>query len=86
MDDKQKSAIRLDHWIEHNREHMKGYAEVADVLENVGEQDAARNIRRAMELMAEANDEFGKALDDLKSKIEPVDRTSHGHDHDHHHH
>ncbi len=62
MDDIEKSRIRLKHWIEHNIEHMKGYDEVAQILEKNEFKAAADMIRRGTRLIGDANLEFEKAF------------------------
>lgn len=61
MDDLQKSRVRLSHWIDHNLEHLKGYEEVAQLLEKQGSVEAAGCIREGMRQMKAANQEFEKA-------------------------
>jgi len=86
MDDVQKIKIRLKHWIDHNLEHLKGYREVADLLDLHGRVAASGPIRRAISLMEEANREFVSALESLRgsSEIHPSETKHRGHDHHHH--
>lgn len=65
MDAVSKSSIRLVHWIEHNMEHLKSYAEVAETLEKEGSVEAAKKMKDAMQLIKEANLLFEQALDSL---------------------
>ncbi len=83
MDELQKAAIRLKHWIDHNEEHLNGYREVADHLAAAGQTDAAACIRRGIEAVQQANREFTHALEHLPES--PTD-TAHEHGHSHHHH
>ena len=100
MDEIQKSRIRLSHWIDHNKDHLKGYADVADALEAEGLQVAAETIREGIALIEAANEKF-RAVQALLPGEEGVkDEGGHGahshesgshaghhhsHDHDHHH-
>lgn len=89
MDDIQKSRVRLAHWIEHNVDHLKGYQEVAKVMEEHGLTDVAEMIRSGILAVEKANEEFGKALAKLgPEKGDPHgDTSSHStHDDDAHHH
>jgi hypothetical protein len=86
MDDVQKSKIRLRHWIDHNLEHLKGYKEVADLLDRHGQVAASGPIRRAIGLMERANEEFVSALESLGGSPEAhASETEQGR-HAHHHH
>jgi hypothetical protein len=97
MDDIQKSKVRLAHWIDHNVDHLKGYREVAALLEGEGNLAVASTIRRGIELIESANKEFEKALQDLSALAgqphshehphDPGHDRRHGHDaaHDHEH-
>lgn len=100
MDEIQKSRIRLEHWIDHNLDHLKGYSEVADLLEKSGRADSAEKIRKGIVLTEAANDEFQKALADLPESghhhhgeeshahahSDDSGHGHHGHDHHGHHH
>jgi hypothetical protein len=90
MDDIQKSRIRLEHWINHNLDHIKGYDEVAQLLDKNNLSDAAEMIRRGTRLIEAANSEFQKALESLGSKDETTNESgtgaateSHSHGHSH---
>jgi hypothetical protein len=90
MDDIQKSAIRLKHWIDHNLDHMKGYEEVAQLLDNSHLSVAADMIRRGTRLIEEANSEFEKALESLVGEDWTAGKSgagagcaSHSHRHSH---
>lgn len=97
MDEVQKSKIRLEHWIDHNLDHLRGYSVVAGLLEKCGFAESAKKIRKGIGLIEAANDEFQKALADLPEsgdhhhhQEEPhahahSDDSGHGH-HGHHHH
>ena len=97
MNELEKIAIRLKHWIGHNLEHVKSYEEVAQVLIGLGLEDASLKIRRAVELSSEANQSFQEALSSIESKVghdsdchdcgEPrhVDSSEGSHEHTHEH-
>jgi hypothetical protein len=92
MDEIQKSRIRLSHWIDHNKEHLRGYADVAQALEEEGLQVAAETIREGIALIEAANEKF-RAVKGLlpgqegeKDESGPHSGHHHSHDHDHHHH
>ncbi len=95
MDDVKKSAIRLTHWIDHNLDHLKGYDEMAQVLEKEGVIEAAKHVRKGMGFIEEANAAFVKALSLLSKEDDkaPCSREagaeehkhSHVHDHSHEH-
>lgn len=91
MDDLQKSKVRLTHWIDHNLDHLRGYLEVAELMEQRGLTEAADRIRAGMKLIEGANTEFGKALavmaklgvHDPHAGESHHDHNHHGHSHDH---
>jgi hypothetical protein len=87
MDDIEKSRVRLIHWIEHNLEHIKGYNEVAKVLERDGFRSASEKIRHGVKLIEAANEEFETALAELSSAGEVVSGSKHeaAHEHGHEH-
>ncbi len=97
MDDIEKSRIRLEHWIDHNLDHLTGYREVAEILGKNGAQEAADRVRRGIELMELAGAELEAALGSLSElRGSRADSTSpaaenhrhesegsHSHDHSH---
>jgi hypothetical protein len=80
MDDVQKSRIRIKHWIDHNIEHVKGYLEVADILEKSGHDSAAEKLRQGVRLFELANESFQVVLTDLPETEAPGD-PEHTHEH-----
>lgn len=80
MDDMKKSQIRLVYWIEHNVDHLRGYEDMASLLEREGNHAVASAIRKGMQLIESANKEFEKALEGLSALGE-----EHGHEHPHPH-
>ena len=57
MDRVEKSRVRLTHWIDHNLDHLRGYGEVAAILETEGLDSAAKKIKQGIRLIEEANSE-----------------------------
>lgn len=91
MDEAQKAKIRLEHWINHNCEHLKGYLEVSNSLDTIGLNLIGDRIRNAVEYIDRANDEFRKALEQLGASTAGASTATgsccsgHSHDHDHSH-
>ncbi len=85
MDNVKKSRIRLTHWIDHNVDHLKGYEEVAQTLEQEGRPDAAIRVRQGIRMIQEANDEFRAALEHLPADPVPCGKESHDAHHQHGH-
>jgi hypothetical protein len=95
MDEVEKSKVRLTYWIDHNLDHIRGYREVADIMEREGLYDACESIRSGMRLIEEANGEFTRALamiarrskkgPDSDKPISGGGSSPSGHHHDHHH-
>ena len=86
MDDIQKSRVRLAHWVEHNVEHLKGYGEVAAVLEKEGLPSVAGKVREGIHLIEAANREFQNALEELSGlggQAAKMDQAVHTHSHTH---
>ncbi len=83
MDELQKSAIRLKHWIEHNRDHLKGYREVASALEKESVPDASESIRKGIQLIEQANAMFEAALAALPEGTGGPVEGGHTHGHSH---
>lgn len=85
MNEIQKSRVRLAHWIDHNLDHLKGYLEVAQVLEAGGYQESALKIREGIRLIETANAEFQKALSGLSIEADDSPQEAHGATHAHEH-
>ena len=51
MDFAEKAAIRIDHWIRHNEDHLKEYESFAEELEAEGNHETAAHIREMATLM-----------------------------------
>jgi hypothetical protein len=80
MDDVQKSRIRIEHWIDHNIEHIKGYLEVADLLARNGHEAPAEKLRQGVRLFELANESFQSVLKELP-KPDAHDEAEHFHEH-----
>jgi hypothetical protein len=82
MDDLEKSAIRIRHWIDHNKEHLAGYKQVADLLKEKGQAESAAHIQTAIEFAEKANAAFSASLQHLPDSNPQAGK----HDEHHHHH
>jgi len=58
----------LHHWIEHNQAHGEGYEKWIERAENLGREDVAREIGKALALSREMNICFEKAQELLKGE------------------
>ncbi len=85
MDEAQKARIRLEHWINHNCEHLKGYLEVSNALDALGLTLIGDRVRNAVEYIDKANDEFRKALEQLDASSPASGCGCHEHEHSHGH-
>ncbi len=56
----------LEHWIEHNEEHVKRFRDVAEEASNAGLQDVAEYIKLAAEKGDEVTTHLKKALNSVK--------------------
>lgn len=84
MDDVSKCRIRLNHWLEHNADHLQGYREVAGTLEGLGFSKAAVELKRAIGLIEEADNAFRQAVASLPAGHENTASDPPGH-HGHKH-
>jgi NAD-specific glutamate dehydrogenase len=62
MDLIEKAAIRIEHWIAHNDEHVSEYRSFAEELKSAGKADSAQQILKAAEQMAQGSDAMRRAL------------------------
>lgn len=62
---KDRLVILIDHWIRHNCEHTSEYLRVAERLESAGLPEVAGGIRKASDLVVQANDSLCVAKDAL---------------------
>ncbi len=69
MDEIEKIAIRLKHWIGHNLEHVKAYEDVARKILDLGLAEASDDINQAIELSSRANEKFQSALSFIESSV-----------------
>jgi len=76
--DIEKLQMLITHWLQHNESHGKEYAKWAEVARQAGHSTTAEFIEQAGDLLAKADEAFGKAL-------ESVGGPSKGHQHHHHH-
>jgi hypothetical protein len=83
MNDTEKCRIRLSHWIDHNIDHLKGYMEVAAILDKEGLAEAAAEVKEGISLIEAANDRLRRSVGKL-----PHDHseTGEGEPSGHHHH
>lgn len=84
MDDMKKCLIRLSHWIDHNTDHLKGYEELAAILEKQG-LHAAVHLRQGIRAIEVANEEFLKARKALAEHVGVSEPSSSERGHGHHH-
>lgn len=66
MDSTERMKIRIEHWINHNENHLEEYQAVARELEACGKVESAHHIRQMAALLEESNDHLSKALQSLK--------------------
>jgi len=62
MDFTEKAGIRIEHWLNHNEEHLKEYEAFASELETAGKNERARHIREMAALTAQSNECLRRAL------------------------
>lgn len=62
MDFTEKAGIRIEHWLNHNEEHLKEYEAFAGELETAGKNECARHIREMAAITAQSNECLGRAL------------------------
>jgi hypothetical protein len=65
VNDIEKLRVVLPHWLEHNQEHAAEFASWADRASASGQETVAREIRRAAEVMQQANEALQAALAEL---------------------
>ena len=56
----------LEHWIEHNEEHVKRFRDVAEEASNASLQDVAEDLKLAAEKGDEVTTHLKKALNSVK--------------------
>ena len=77
--DTEKLQMLIASWLEHNESHGREYAKWAAVARQAGNPAAAAYIEQAVDLLAQADKAFAKAL-------ESVGGPGKGQQHHHHHH
>lgn len=65
MESIEKAKIRIDHWIEHNKDHLQEYEALAEELESVGKYESARSLHEVTALTARSNECMNCALKTL---------------------
>ena len=75
----EKLQVLITHWLEHNASHGQEYAKWAAAARKAGHPSAAEYIEQAVDLLAEADRSFEKALASVGGALK-------GHQHQHHHH
>lgn len=65
-DDREKFIKRIEHWVRHNEEHLRGYEEWKDWCERNGLTGIAEILGDVCTRVKEQNALLGKALDILK--------------------
>jgi len=78
--DIEKLQMLITHWLQHNQSHGQEYAKWAAVARQAGNSTAAACIEQAVELLAEADKAFARALESVGG---PGKGEPHG---PHHHH
>jgi len=61
----EKAKIRIDHWIEHNKDHLQEYEALAEELEYLGRHESARSLHDVTALTANSNECLRRALKGL---------------------
>lgn len=56
-EDKEEKTLRvlLAHWVKHNKSHEESFREWADKSKEMGKEEVAKNIEKAIECMEQAN-------------------------------
>ncbi len=62
MDYLEKAKIRMEHWIEHNDQHLEEYAKFAQELAEAGKLEAAKHVQEMVDLTAKSSDCLKKAV------------------------
>ncbi|MBI4621146.1 MAG: hypothetical protein HY739_13450 [Desulfobacterales bacterium] len=76
-----KLAVLLNHWIRHNKDHIKDYRKWAEEADRQGLKEVAHNLKTAADLILQSNERFIAA-----QKGMPVSSVEEGHEHDPHDH
>jgi D-serine dehydratase len=60
-DERERLLILIDHWINHNQEHIAQYLSWAQKMEEADLKDVADRLKQASDLISQANREFSAA-------------------------
>lgn len=60
-------GLLLDHWVVHNQDHAKEYMKWIEKLESDGKPETAGCIRKAVDLMSQADQHLAEAKKTLES-------------------
>ena len=69
MDEMQKIAIVIEHWIEHNQSHMGEYRRWAQTAVEMGLEMIKVEIEEAVGMLSQSNNHLEKALKSLKTSL-----------------
>lgn len=67
MDERQKLSVVINHWIEHNQNHMGEYQRWAQKADELGLEMAKGEIESAIGLLFQLNSHLEKALTVIES-------------------
>jgi len=83
MDDKklEKIHILLKHWIDHNKDHAKGYISWAKELEDANFKKAAKELETVVKLSEEITESLAMAIENLPQPKNAGESNEHGHHH-----
>ena len=81
--DIEKLRMLITHWLQHNESHGREYAKWAAVARKAGYAGTAEWIEQAVELLAEADKAFEKALESVGGPSREEDHNHHDQHHDH---
>ncbi len=62
MDERKKLSVMIEHWIEHNDEHMEEYKKWAHKAEELGLKSVRKEIEEAIESLSQSNHHLERAL------------------------
>ena len=68
MEFREKAAIRIKHWLEHNASHLNEYEAFAEQLEGAEASGSAAHIREMAELTRKTNGCLQRALEALEGE------------------
>jgi hypothetical protein len=66
MHSNEKAVIRIEHWIEHNEDHVREYKAFARKLETAGKIECARYILETAKLTDRSSETLRRALEALR--------------------